>query len=111
MTYSVLEFYPYNYLMKYYFLLLLLSFALFVSGQSTKEPRLEHFTTDGYELTKYIKVSETPYLMNKLTEFKKFHHTGYTNYTKERITCKEDDIPGYILRNYMRLSMGERMGT
>ena len=84
--------------MKYCFLLLLLTFALFVSGQSTKEPSLEHFTMDGYELTKYIKVSETPYLMNKLTEFKKFHHTGYTNYTKERITCKEDDIPGYILR-------------
>ena len=70
----------------------------FVSGQSQKEPSLEHFTTDGYELTKYIKVSEIPYLMNKLTEFKKFHHTGYTNYRKERITCKEDDIPGYILR-------------
>ena len=70
---------------------------VFVSGQSTKEPSLDHFTTDGYELTKYIKVSEIPYLINKLTEFKKFHHTGYTNY-RERITCKEDDIPGYILR-------------
>ena len=70
----------------------------FVSGQSQKKPSLEHFTTDGYELTKYIKVSEIPYLMNKLTELQKFHHTGYTNYRNERITCKEDDIPGYILR-------------
>ncbi|MEJ6792912.1 MAG: hypothetical protein QNK89_09355 [Lacinutrix sp.] len=84
--------------LRWAFVFLLLTFTLFVSGQSTKELNLEHFTTDGYELTKYIKVSEIPYLMNKLTEFKKFHYTGYTNYRKERITCKEDDIPGYILR-------------
>jgi len=84
--------------MKFFFSFLLLTFTVFVSGQYSKEPQLDHFTTDGYELTKYIKVSEIPYLMNKLTEFKKFHHTGYANYRKERITCKEDDIPGYILR-------------
>ena len=42
-----------------FFSFLLLTFALFVSGQSQKEPSLDHFSADGYELTKYIKVSQT----------------------------------------------------
>lgn len=70
--------------MKYFFSLLSLTLTLFVSGQSQKKTSLDHFTTDGYELTKNIKVSEIPYLINKLTEFKKFYHTGYTNYRKDR---------------------------
>ncbi len=53
---------------------------------------------DGYELTKYIKITEIPFFLDKLTEFKKFHKAGiYGNenggINGKRENYEEDKIP------------------
>lgn len=73
-----------------------------IEKQIKKGPNPKHFLIDGYELTKYIKITEIPFFLDKLTEFKKFHKAGiYGNenggINGKRENYEEDKIPGYIL--------------
>ncbi|MEJ6590017.1 MAG: hypothetical protein QNL43_09475 [Crocinitomicaceae bacterium] len=58
---------------------------------------IDHYTLDGYELTKYIKLSDFPALKNKLTEFNSlFHKIEYDRGAGEFI-FQEHNTPGYVL--------------
>lgn len=73
-----------------------------VSGTNAK-PNIDHYSIDGYTLTKYIKISDVPALQDKLTEFTStFHKIDFSN-ASNRWIFREHNIPGYIVvRGYLK---------
>ena len=66
---------------------------------------IDHYTIDGYELTKYINVSNIPALKNKLTEFTSvFSKLDFDN-IESRYIFQEHNTPGYVVITTVRESI------
>lgn len=68
-------------------------------------PSIDHFNIDGYELTKYINLSDIPVLKNKLTEFNSLFHKIEYDRGAGQFKFQEHNIPGYVLVTTERSSV------
>lgn len=68
-------------------------------------PSIDHFTIDGYELTKYINISDITVLKNKLTEFNSLFHKIEYDRGARQFKFQEHNIPGYVLVTTERSSI------